>query len=811
MRWLPLAIAALAMCAVCSLWMSAQQPGKQKKAPQETYTRPKPTRPIHPEIPSANRNRTDKVFLEKADSLYRLANDVQEHQIVKGDVAFRQGGMWMYCDSAYYFPELNSLDAFGHVKMQQGDTLFVYADKLFYNGNERRARLRCGPSEPTVRLINRNVTLTTDSLDYDLNMELGWYAYGGRIDDKVNVLTSVYGQYSPATKEAEFYHNVELDNNRDHYKMFTDTLLYNTYTHIARIVSPTKIVGDNDTILTSSGTYNTTSDNAVLNSRSTIIHRDSAGNVTTLLGDSIIYDKATRISRAYMFGSGRKLPQPVVLTDTANKMTLIGGYAMYNDSTQEALASVYPLLIEYSRPDTLFLRADTILTYIETRMVFPPLPADSLAALAGDSLAALAGDSVTPPALPPLAPGDSLAAAAHSAAPPGLEPRPESLSEPDSEPDEGKPDEGKPRPQEADSQPDVADMLRQDSDSVPPPPQPLQQSETDTPPAPAARDSSEMVPKQFHVAKAFHRARFFNQDLQGVADSMIFVEYDSMLYLHVKPVVWSGERQVMGGKIHVHFNDSTPDWALLPDYGMMIEHVEEDFYNQLSGDVMKAWFENKDLRHMDVDGSVQTIFLPQDNDSTYSRLVNANSSHLSMDLTDRKLDRLKMWPDVDGTVSPLFMVKNNQKLLPGFRWLIAIRPKREWYGDRYRWADDLGEVSDELEAYFAEKSEPTGSRRYVRRDMPGSQSAPAPGSPAPATAPANADNEPAEETVTVFSEEGEVIMQEPEQPTQSTETESTETESTQTQPATQPAETPDNAAPDNASAETPDSMEGGER
>lgn len=627
MRWLLVAVVAAAAAALMSSAISAQDKKTRRQEQKETYTRPKPTRPIHPEIPSANRYRQDKVFLEQADSLYRRASDFVEHQIAKGNVKFRQGGMWMYCDSAYYFPEKNSLDAFGHVKMQQGDTLFVYADKLFYNGDERRARLRCGPSERTVRLINRNVTLTTDSLDYDLGMELGWYAYGGRIDDKVNVLTSLYGQYSPSTKDAEFYHDVVLVNSRDGFRMLTDTLLYNTDTHIANIVSPTKIVGDNDTILTKTGWYNTASEMAELNSRSTIIHRDSAGNVTTLEGDSIIYDKATRISRAYTFRGPGKPQQPVVLTDTAHKTTLVGGFAMYNDSTREALSTIYPLLMEYSRPDTLFLRADTILTFIESRLAFPPLPKR-----------------------PAAVPADSVAEA-HPSLP---------------------------------------------ADSVPKTP----------------RDSSEMVMRDFHVAHAFHRARFFNQELQGVADSMVFIEHDSMLYMHRKPVVWSGERQVYGNEIQVHFNDSTPDWALLPDYGMMGELIEEDFYNQLSGREMKAWFENKNLRRLDVNGNVQTIFLPQDNDSTYSRLVNAESSFLTMDLADRRLEHLKMWPEVNGSVTPLFLVKNNQRLLPGFQWYEAIRPRREWYGDRWHWDDDLGEVSEELETYFAEPSETVGRRRF---------------------------------------------------------------------------------------------------
>lgn len=311
------------------------------------------------------------MFLEQADSLFKVEHfyDTVEKQIVKGNVKFRQAGMWMFCDSAYYYPTLNSMDAFGHVRMEQGDTLFVYADKLYYDGNERMARLKNGPSYPKVKLINRDVTLTTDSLDYSIAMELGWYEKWGTIDDKVNTLTSLYGEYSPGTKNADFYTDVELVNNKDGYTMLTDTLHYNTATHLARIESMTEIQGANDTILTNRGIYDTQIGNAELLTRSTIIHRDSNNNVTTLEGDSIIYDKVTRISRAYMFRDPLKTGMPMVITDTAHKTTLIGGFGIYNDSTREALACEYPLLMEYSQGDTLFLRADTIKTYIIQEMV----------------------------------------------------------------------------------------------------------------------------------------------------------------------------------------------------------------------------------------------------------------------------------------------------------------------------------------------------------------------------------------------------------------------------------------------------------
>lgn len=307
---------------------------------------------------------------------------------------------------------------------------------------------------------------------------------------------------------------------------------------------------------------------------------------------------------------------------------------MYNDATKEAMATEYPLLMEFSRPDTLFLRADTILTYMINDTLPARRPEVALDSIAADSIASgsIATDSI---AFGSIA-ADSIASGSIA------------------------------------------------TDSISP----------DSLPAVEPR-------KEYHVALAYPNARFFNQDISGVCDTLRFVELDSMLYMVKKPVVWNGERQVMGNRIDVHLNDSTVDWAHLPDWGMMIEHVDEDFYNQLCGRDMTATFENGDLRNLYVEKNVQSIFLPMENDSTYNKMVTAESGFLSIDMDKKDLKHLKMWPDVSGTVTPTFLVKNADKRLQYFQWLEAIRPRREWYGDRIKWADDLGEVPEELIQYLS--------------------------------------------------------------------------------------------------------------
>ena len=633
---------------------------------EESFTRPTPQRPITPEVPGANRYQEDKVFLEYADSLYKVrTHDTIERQILKGDVKFRQGGMWMFCDSAYYYPQLNTLDAFSNVRMEQGDTLFVYADKLFYNGDARMAYLKNGPTRDKVTMINRDVTLTTDSLDYDLGIDLGWYSRWGTIDDKVNTLTSLYGEYSPATKRAEFYHDVVLLNNRDGFTLVTDTLHYNTETHIANIDSRSEIRGENDTIITSFATYYTDTGDADLLSRSLIIHKDSTGNITTLEGDSIIYDNATRVSRVFMFRDPYKNSYPMVLTDTAQKTTLIGGFGIYNDSTKEALATIYPLLMEYSQGDTLFLRADTIKTYIVTENVvsnkrkiktksgYPEHDGKPIVIIDSTQFWI---DTIYFSVNPPM-------------------------------------------------QDLPIKLLLSEFPSLPEINQIPDSTTLDMTAAEVLPEVPDSVPYEFHVALAFHRGRFFKKDIQGVADSLVFVERDSMLYMFRKPIIWSGERQVTGNRINVHFNDSTTDWAYLPESGLMSEYVDEDFYNQVSGREIKAFFADNSLRKMEVSGNVETIFLPQESDSTYNRLVQAESSYLEIFLDSNKMERLKMWPEVSGSVTPLFMVKRSQQYLPRFKWWGFLRPEREYNEGKMKWADNLGEVPEDLEQYFLAPSD----------------------------------------------------------------------------------------------------------
>ncbi len=304
---------------------------------------------IRPMIPSADRSAGNRVFLERADMLTKHPED--SFMVLVGDVVFTKGPMIMRCDSAHYYAESESMDAFGNVSMEQGDTLFVYADELQFDGNTEIATLYADFGRK-VRLINRDVTLETDIFIYDLGIDLGYYEVGGRLTDPSNTLTSRYGEYAPSTKEANFYTDVHLNsrNNSDTLDIYSDTLYYSTATHIAELHAPSEVVNARGTIYTRLGIYDTDNNRTTLFDRSTIV--TSQGQ--TLTADTIYYDRTDGFGEA--FGN-------MVLTDSAHKVEIRGNYGYYNELADSSFTTGRAQLLQYSDSDTLFLHGRYIQSF----------------------------------------------------------------------------------------------------------------------------------------------------------------------------------------------------------------------------------------------------------------------------------------------------------------------------------------------------------------------------------------------------------------------------------------------------------------
>ena len=291
-----------------------------------------------------------KVHLLHADCLYFDERLHRTAQILVGHVQFSHDGVLLFCDSALYYESTNSFDAFGHVRMNQGDTLMLNSEVLYYNGLDQLARARYD-----VELEHGTMTIYTDSLDFDRLYNLGYYFEGGRVLDHDNELTSDWGEYNPTTHEAVFNYNVRLVNPAPPAKpetvLISDTLHYNTETAIAHIVGPSNIENGDNHIYSECGYYDTQKKHSHLLERSILTN-----NGKRLVGDSVVWNDDVAIAEAY---------GDIIYTDEVNKNMFTGEYCYYEDITGYVMATDSAVAIDYSQQDTMYAHADTfkVFTY----------------------------------------------------------------------------------------------------------------------------------------------------------------------------------------------------------------------------------------------------------------------------------------------------------------------------------------------------------------------------------------------------------------------------------------------------------------
>lgn len=291
--------------------------------------------------PTATMNSDEKVFLLGADSMnVSKLTDGTELRRVAGKVVFRHKGALMYCNLAIHNVFSNAIEAFGNVRVLQGDTVSLTGDTLFYYGNTRMAKVM----GKTVTLKDRKSTVTSNRIEYDMAAGLAYYPNRGKTVDEENTLTSRQGYYDTRNKVFTYYREVKLVNKK--YTLTTDTLVYNSLTKVADFRSLTKVVSKDGNLEARNGSYNTATGASVFRTRTTIDNTDY-----TLTGDSLTFDNLTKKG----FAKGN-----VELVSKTDDTILNGDFGRYDGKAGRSKVWGHALTRTVISKDTLFMTADTL-------------------------------------------------------------------------------------------------------------------------------------------------------------------------------------------------------------------------------------------------------------------------------------------------------------------------------------------------------------------------------------------------------------------------------------------------------------------
>lgn len=583
---------------------------------------------------------TKRIHLLQAKSVINVTTDTLDERRFRGDVIFRQGTSLLYCDSAVIKARQNIVEAWGHVHINQDDSIHTYSDQLVYVGDTRIATLT-----GNAKLTDSKIVLTSPQLVYDMNTKIGTYDKGGKLVNGESVLTSQEGLYYAETKDVYFKKNVEIVD--PGFTLGTDTLLYNSHTKIATILAPTTINDGKATMYVTSGFYNTDNGYGSFGQRPVI--EDSTNTFTA---NEIQTDKSTGISIA----TGN-----MIWRDTAQKVAVLANYGIVNQNLKTVLATQKPVMLLEGKTDTLFIAADTLFSGIIKKDTVAPKTDSAAVATVQPIAERPVITAVQKPAI-----GDTAGQAAFKKLLDGATDAKDTSNM-----------------VAAKTQPDTTGLaaIRSAAAIVPdtaalaaaPPDTAARIISPAVTAAPPPRDTTE---KRFIIA--YHDVKIYSDSLQGVADSVYYSSIDSIFRLFRNPVLWANDNQLLGDTIFLFTKNQKADRLLLDQNALIINEVGPDMYNQIKGNTVMGYFGDEKLDSMHVNGNAENIYYVQDDDSAFVSVNRLLSANTRVYFQNGELERVVFVKEPEATMFPFTQMPEDQKRLQGFRWEIHRKPKSKY-------------------------------------------------------------------------------------------------------------------------------------
>lgn len=581
--------------------------------------------------PTEKKKPTEKVYIDHADVLWHNQSVRPDIQVARGNVRFRYNGMTLRCDSAWLSQERSFFQAFGHVKVTRPGGATLECGRLHYEGLGQMLRAR---GHVVVREPGR--LLRCDSLDYNLMSDEAKFFDGrGTIVAGPNTIIADEGHYNTKTKDFRFMGDVVMRSAQGRIRsVHTPTAAGNMETGEVHVVGKSTLrMSDGGVIHTNEGFFNQITGSARTVGHTTITspERDIDGyNITfnNETGDAeghqgvtINDKKAHRVIKGkdvwYNSNSGHMEGRgDVDIEDKQNDRTIRGQHVVYNATTGEM--ENYGNAWVDDRGAQRVIKGDTLLYNEKTRMGEAHGRVDYLDRKNKNAFRA-----------------EDCFYTEEAALAYGGDPGPLALDF------------------------SQGDTLYVHADTV------------------RMRAWNVNTDSVYREVYGVDNVRAYRTDIQAVCGLLVANTLDSCITLYDDPVLWNGERQILGDSIRAFMNDSTVRDAYVMGNALSIERMtDREHFNQISAKSMHAHFIDGAVQQATAVDNVLTIFYPTDDkDSTLIGMVYVETDTMRMFLSpERKLEKIWM-PKTEGMMYPLNQIPPEHRQLRGFVWLENLRPR----------------------------------------------------------------------------------------------------------------------------------------
>lgn len=699
-----------------------------------TQTRPNIPQPVEQEEQDTTKN--DRITVDFADVFEYIIEGDSTIQRLVGDVELRQDSVFMYCDSATIIGNTRVI-AMGNVIIQQGDSTSVFADSLDYLGDEKKAALfgdviltekgqqlftnrlnydvdkKIATYTTGATLINNETQLTSKIGYFFTETNQAFFKDSVIVVDPDFTLRSDTLQFDTEQNIVTFLGPTLIST--DSSKIYCESGFYDTENDKAEFTQNAQFVKDKQQARAETITYDGREKEYVLSgnarfkeeerdARAEVIRYNEKTDKTFMEGNArykdgeqnIVSDKITYDGKSESYAtSGRSFvsdpPQlleadsidfnnesglgfafgQVIWQDTSENLTIRCEVATYNKKSDYFKATGgRPLLITIVEDDSLFMTSDTLVSITQTPgkdTISVKMAQDTV--LAADLLkmdkgvpflnvdstsVGMTSDSTLSPNLLkmdkdiPFLEADSTAIA---------------TTYPDPNPDYPLSENNPP------SDTLLSPTLLETNTDIPF----LQTNTTQQ-----VTSSSEVASKTdtTRMLIAYPDVRIFKENMQAVCDSLVYNTTDSLFTFYKNPIIWSDTSQFYADTISMRLVNNNIDKIYLYNNAFIINSPDEQFFNQIKGNNIIAYFVEEELRRMRVMGNAESIYFALDDDDAYIGMNKTQASELMVYFGNNEVQRIKFIDNPTALLTPMQQIKSNQAKMEGFQWEKKRRPQK---------------------------------------------------------------------------------------------------------------------------------------
>jgi len=617
-------------------------------------------------LSAQDQNPDKKVKVKNADNFITEISDEKDIQYFRGNVKIVHDSIFMFCDSTTI--NENKLNAVGNVIIVQDDTINVFSDSLYYDGDKKIAELFFN-----VVLQNGEKKLFTESLLYNLETKKATFQDTAILESHTMTLSSLKGVYDVESKRAKFYEQVTIIDGS--FELKADSLDYDTDIDRAYFIGPTFITENDKQIYCEEGYYDIENGRANFAKNAVIKQEDQTAKALsiliseqdssmTLVGNAEIKD-STSIAKG----------DEIYINDSTGDITIEGNaYYKKDEQVLEGPKIEFNNKTENIRlvgPSTInnkegYLKGDTIY-YIKEKDFGKAIGnvywLDSI-----DNRTIIT---------------DEL---------------------------EYKEEVSYYKATAKDKRPLFSQVVEDDTLYL----------SADTLISSNEADSLSFI-------SAIKDVRIFKNDLQAICDSLYYSDQDSLFRLFQDPVCWSDTTQFSGDTITIKLTDNKVSDIIADKNGFIITHDSGDFYNQIKGKKIHSYLDSNELKLMVIKGNAESIYMVKDEEKAYVGANKNTCSHMAFHMKNQELDHIDFYTQPDNNMVPMEKAAPNDLKLDGFVWRISERPKDKDQLRNFKFIGEPIQVNEEDEfeskvfEIFEEEAQGSGDIKDEDEKKPDSQ------------------------------------------------------------------------------------------